>query len=129
MSGLCGTSSKAGRRGNTVIYQDEKVTFKNANSKIEQRLYLQQRFIRLGNELPELYGGSLQNHCYWRICSDAACRAPWKTRVREPFYKYAPVEILRRAVCYLEYLAVHEDLIKDLNIYSLKLRGRVRSTR
>lgn len=122
-------SSKAVQRGKMMLYPDTKALPKSPDSNIEQRLYLQQRFIELGNELPDVYGGSLQNHCYWRMCADAACRAPWKTRVQAPFYKYAPAEILGRAVCYLEYLAVHEDLVKDLNAYSLKLRGKAGSAR
>ncbi|MFW6348625.1 MAG: hypothetical protein ACOC2C_08475 [Cyclonatronaceae bacterium] len=103
------------------IYSHKK---SSPSSNVEKRLYLQQRYLELGNRLPERYGGDLQNHCYWRISSDAACRAPWKTKVRTPFYKYARFELLQRAVSYLEYMMAHEDVIADLNAYSLKLRGK-----
>ena len=69
------------------------------------------------------------DHCFMRVCLDAACGRPWTECIERPAIRHAPEPVLRRAVAVAEHLiAVPADLSafnrRSLEMRGMELRGR-----
>ena len=67
------------------------------------------------------------DHCFMRVCLDAALRVRWDTVVRRPAIRHLSDAQLRRAVAQAEAVVAEPELLLRLNADSLRLRGRIRS--
>ena len=65
------------------------------------------------------------DHCFMRVCLDAACGRPWHEVVARPAIRHAPDAVLARAVAVAEHLLAHPDRLVALNTASLRLRGKL----
>ena len=64
------------------------------------------------------------DHCFMRVCLDAALAVRWDTVVRRPAIRHLSDAQLGRAVAQAEAIAARPDLLPRLNQDSLRLRGR-----
>ena len=67
------------------------------------------------------------DHCFMRVCLDAALGVRWDTVVRRPAIRHLSDAQLRRAVAQAEAIIAEPDLLLRLNADSLRLRDRARS--
>ena len=67
------------------------------------------------------------DHCFMRVCLDAALGVRWDTVVRRPAIRHLSDAQLRRAVAQAEAIVAEPGLLLRLNADSLRLRGRARS--
>ena len=63
------------------------------------------------------------DHCFMRVCLDAAYGRPWHEVVRRPAIKFAVDCDLERAVAVAEQLLAQPDTLPALNDASLRMRG------
>ena len=63
------------------------------------------------------------DHCFMRVCLDAALGVRWDTVVRRPAIRHLDDVQLGRAVALAEAIAAQPDLLPRLNADSLRLRG------
>ena len=68
------------------------------------------------------------DHCFMRICLDAAVGAPWHTVISRPAVRHATVDQLRRAVQVAEGVVASPGLLPGLNNRSLAARRRLRAS-
>ncbi|MEL7485720.1 MAG: N-acetyltransferase, partial [Pseudomonadota bacterium] len=66
-----------------------------------------------------------RDHCFARILLDAACGAPWRSRIPAPAWRNAPAPVLREAVRLGEAAIAGEIDMSRLNQHSLALRGKI----
>ena len=66
------------------------------------------------------------DHCFMRVCLDAALGVRWDRVVRRPAIRHLSDAQLRRAVAQAEAVVAEPDLLPRLNANSLRLRGRGR---
>ena len=66
------------------------------------------------------------DHCFMRVCLDAALGARWDTVVARPAIRHLSEAQLGRAVAHAEAIAAEPRLLAPLNQASLRLRGRNR---
>ncbi len=64
------------------------------------------------------------DHCFMRVCLDAALGAPWRTRIRAPALRYASDAELAAAIGVAERIVADPALLPGLNRESLRLRGK-----
>ena len=65
------------------------------------------------------------DHCFMRVCLDAAFGRPWHEAVRRPAVRHMTEAELARAVAVAERVAATPALLFELNAESLRLRGKV----
>lgn len=93
-----------------------------------EREILEKRYKELGNSLREdNKHRNFFNHCYWRISNDNACLGKWTYYIGSPFYKMAPIEILRKSVKFLQEMKNDSNKIDEYNFFSLKKRGKLKN--
>jgi len=68
------------------------------------------------------------NHCFARILLDVALGEPWRSAVKPPAWRNAPIDNLRAAIALGEQVLASEVDLHALNAQSLALRGRLRDT-
>jgi len=68
------------------------------------------------------------NHCFARILLDVTFGAPWRSAVKPPAWRNAPIDNLRAAIALGEQVLAGEVDLHALNAQSLALRGRLRDT-
>lgn len=91
-----------------------------------KREELESLYIRLGNELEELYSSfSFKNHCYWRIANDYACKDKWDKLVKRPFYKNASDIQLIKSITILQDMVGNKEVLFNFNKQSLTYRKNV----
>ncbi len=66
------------------------------------------------------------DHCFMRVCLDAACGRPWHEVIARPAIRNASDAELARAVAVAEGLLARPDTLTALNAESLRLRGKRR---
>lgn len=66
------------------------------------------------------------DHCFMRVCLDAAFGRPWHEAVRRPAVRHMTEAELARAVAVAERIAAAPSLLPALNAESLRLRGKAR---
>lgn len=64
------------------------------------------------------------DHCFMRVCLDAAFGRPWHEAVRRPAVRHMTDAELARAVAVAERIAADPPLLPELNARSLRLRGK-----
>ncbi len=64
------------------------------------------------------------DHCFMRVCLDAAVGVRWDTVVRRPAVRHLSLSQLAAAVDHAERIAAEPALLPTLNRASLRLRGR-----
>jgi len=64
------------------------------------------------------------NHCFARIVLDVALGAPWRSIVKPPAWRNAPIADLRAAIALGEQVLAGNMDLHALNAQSLALRGR-----
>ncbi len=64
------------------------------------------------------------DHCFMRVCLDAAFGRPWHEAVRRPAVRHMTEAELARAVLVAERIAATPALLPALNAESLRLRGK-----
>jgi hypothetical protein len=64
------------------------------------------------------------DHCFMRVCLDAAFGRPWHEAVRRPAVRHMTEAELARAVSVAERVAADPTLLVGLNAESLRLRGK-----
>ncbi len=64
------------------------------------------------------------DHCFMRVCLDAALGRPWHEAVRRPAVRHLSAEQLACAVMVAEQLCCRPELLPALNRQSLLRRGR-----
>jgi hypothetical protein len=64
------------------------------------------------------------DHCFMRVCLDAAFGRPWHEAVRRPAVRHMTAAELARAVAVAERIAAVPSLLPELNAESLRLRGK-----
>ncbi len=64
------------------------------------------------------------DHCFKRVCLDAALGARWDTLVRRPAVRHLSLSQLAAAVKHAERIAARPALLPPLNRASLRLRGK-----
>ena len=64
------------------------------------------------------------DHCFMRVCLDAAFGRPWHEAVRRPAVRHMTEAELARAVAVAERIAAVPSLLPGLNAESLRLRGK-----
>ncbi len=65
------------------------------------------------------------DHCFMRVCLDAAFGRPWHQAVRRPAVRHMTEAELARAVAVAERVAADPALLYGLNAESLRMRGKV----
>ena len=65
------------------------------------------------------------DHCFMRVCLDAAVGARWDTRVRRPAIRHLTDEQLAQAVDYAQCIRTTPSRLPDLNRQSLRMRGKL----
>jgi hypothetical protein len=66
------------------------------------------------------------DHCFMRVCLDAAFGRPWHEAVRPPATRHMTEAELARAVSVAERIAAEPSLLPIMNARSLRLRGKLR---
>lgn len=66
------------------------------------------------------------DHCFMRVCLDAAFGRPWHEAVRRPAIRHMTEAELARAVAEAERIAAAPSLLPAMNARSLRLRGKLR---
>jgi hypothetical protein len=69
------------------------------------------------------------DHCFMRVCLDAAFGRPWHEAVRRPAVRHMTAAELARAVAVAERIAAVPSLLPGLNAESLRLRGKAERRR
>ena len=64
------------------------------------------------------------DHCFMRVCLDAAIGARWDTKIARPAIRHLTVAQLARAIDIAERIAAQPSLLPALNRQSLAYRGR-----
>ncbi len=64
------------------------------------------------------------DHCFMRVCLDAAFGQPWHEAVRRPAVRHMTEAQLARAVAVAERVVAAPALLFELNAESLRLRGK-----
>lgn len=64
------------------------------------------------------------DHCFMRVCLDAAMGRRWDEAVRRPAIRHLDDAGLRRAVAVAERIAADPVLLPGLNAASLRMRGK-----
>ena len=64
------------------------------------------------------------DHCFMRVCLDAAFGRPWHEAVRRPAVRHMTEAELARAVSVAKRVAATPALLFELNAASLRLRGK-----
>ncbi len=64
------------------------------------------------------------DHCFKRVCLDAALGARWDTLVRRPAVRHLDLSQLAAAVGHAERIVAAPTLLPPLNRASLRLRGK-----
>ena len=64
------------------------------------------------------------DHCFMRVCLDAAYGRPWHDVVARPAIRHASDAGLARAVAIAESVLAHPHTLPALNAESLRLRGK-----
>jgi len=64
------------------------------------------------------------DHCFMRVCLDAAFGRPWHEAVARPAVRHMTDAELARAVSVAERVAAAPSLLPGLNAESLRLRGK-----
>ena len=64
------------------------------------------------------------DHCFMRVCLDAAFGRPWHEAVRRPAVRHMTDADLARAVAVAERIAAAPLLLPGLDAESLRLRGK-----
>lgn len=95
---------------------------------------LLQRYSQLVNsDLPAAAKASKQypvwlNHCFGRIILDAVCGQQWREVLveRKPGYRQLSSQQLQKAVIVAETMLVSPCVCHDLNVESLRYRGKLK---
>ena len=66
------------------------------------------------------------DHCFMRVCLDAACGRPWHEVIARPAIRHAPDAVLASAVDVAEHILSHPEALAGLNAESLRRRGKQR---
>ena len=66
------------------------------------------------------------DHCFMRVCLDAAIGRPWHEAVRRPAVRHLSDAQLTAAVAVAERIAREPACLPALNEASLRLRGKLR---
>ena len=66
------------------------------------------------------------DHCFMRVCLDAAIGCPWHEAVRRPAVRHLSDAQLAAAVAFAERIAREPDCLPALNEASLRMRGKLR---
>ncbi len=66
------------------------------------------------------------DHCFMRVCLDAAIGRPWHEAVRRPAIRHLTEAQLAAAVAVAERIRAEPGLLPALNAQSLRLRGKAR---
>ena len=66
------------------------------------------------------------DHCFMRICLDAAIGRPWHEAVRRPAIRHLTEPQLAAAVAIAERIQAEPALLPGLNRQSLRYRGKLR---
>ena len=64
------------------------------------------------------------DHCFMRVCLDAAFGRPWHEAIRRPAVRHMTEAELARVVAVAERIAAVPDSLPALNAESLRLRGK-----
>lgn len=64
------------------------------------------------------------DHCFMRICLDAAMGQPWHVRIRRPAIRHMTDDQLDRAIAVAERMVADPAALPGLNRESLRLRGK-----
>ncbi len=64
------------------------------------------------------------DHCFMRVCLDAAIGARWDTKIARPAIRHLTVDQLARAVGIAEHIVAEPSLLPALNRQSLAFRRR-----
>jgi hypothetical protein len=67
------------------------------------------------------------DHCFMRICLDAAIGRPWHNAVKRPAVRHLSPAQLEAAIAIAERIAAAPDTLPALNHASLKMRGKTAS--
>lgn len=92
---------------------------------------LERRWLRLTqDDLPavakELGWPICEDHCFQRVLLDAACGACWYDKIpKRPAYRFAPDEVLMRAVDLAAAVLDGQEDMTALNRQSLGFRGKI----
>ncbi len=100
-----------------------------AGGDAERRAVLLARWVLLtGTVLPAMaaeQGWPIRlDHCFKRVCLDAALGARWDTVVRRPAIRHLSLSQLSAAVEHAERIVATPTLLSPLNQASLRLRGK-----
>ncbi len=63
-----------------------------------------------------------EDHCFMRVCLDAAAGAPWPQVIRRPAIRHMSEAQLAAAVRVAEAIAHRPEMLADLNLRSLQWR-------
>ncbi|WP_043363998.1 hypothetical protein [Belnapia sp. F-4-1] len=66
------------------------------------------------------------DHCFMRVCLDAAIGRPWHEAVRRPAFRHLTEPQLAAAIAVAERIRTEPDLLPALNRQSLRWRGKLR---
>jgi hypothetical protein len=66
------------------------------------------------------------DHCFMRVCLDAALGRPWHEAVRRPAIRHLTAEQFGKAVAIAERIRAEPALLPALNAQSLRWRGKAR---
>lgn len=66
------------------------------------------------------------DHCFMRVCLDAAVGRPWHEAVRRPAVRHLSDAQLARAVAVAERIVGEPACLPALNEASLRMRGKLR---
>jgi hypothetical protein len=64
------------------------------------------------------------DHCFMRVCLDAAIGRPWHEAVRRPAIRHLTEAQLAAAVAVAERIRAEPALLRPLNLQSLRWRGK-----
>ncbi len=67
------------------------------------------------------------DHCFMRVCLDAAYGRPWHEVVARPAIRHAADAELQRAVGVAEAILAQPETLEGLNAASLRMRGKLAS--
>lgn len=99
----------------------------------DARAALEERWLALTSErLPAMAGAQAWpihlDHCFMRVCLDAALGAPWTNAVKRPALRHMSDVQLEAAVRIAEGIAASPDSLPELNRRSLDGRRAARGT-
>jgi hypothetical protein len=94
---------------------------------LERRLALNATWLTLVKEtLPNMAKANQWpislDHCFMRVCLDAALSAPWHTVVKRPAIRNLSDDQIYKAICVAQSLVASPELLFELNQNSI--RGR-----